>query len=242
MNPRIEDSLESWYRVGDAVGAYLYCYRGGHDALEEIDRLSSEITALIKTASEQTNLPAVRDRVEEARQAFARNKPDPDRATIAEAFECTEARWVDIVQLDARIVQALRSELPVAPVLVLEPDHLTLSGLPIPVEGNRKQIACLWVLAENANKFVGRKEIVDAIKTEYQAEGLPIIVSRLRNILRPLIARHRAVAGGKPLAYEADEYIYGERGKTNAPGRYSLKLEPLQVRVDSKRPNWWPAK
>jgi hypothetical protein len=134
----------------------------------------------------------------------------------------------------------LRNELAPKPLLVLTKDSLEFFGERLDLTGHPEgQIACLWVLAENANLSVPRKDLID--QANLTLKSLKPIISRLRKqILRPLIERYRLREPGSPLPSEDDAFILSRKKRSSSHlwGSYMLQLDPARVKVVGERPSW----
>lgn len=230
-----DDDLHAWFRLGRMIADFLILHGEGDDDFDGLDRMTADIIDLLDELSSGIALTSTRDGIGRARAGLSARKPGKG---MVGSSKFTRSRWIDILQLDARIAQALRSEVPVEPILVLDRDQPTLFGMPIPIRINQKHISCLWVLAENVGRAVERQKIVDEIRTEYEREGLTMVVSRVRTMLRKLIKKYRAATGSAPLPHEALAYIVGDRGTSGDPGAYTLMLDPLLVHIATERPRW----
>jgi hypothetical protein len=153
--------------------------------------------------------------------------------------------WHDMITwLDSDVRAALQGGPEEPPVLVLNQDSITFYGERRELtDFDRRQIRCLWVLAEHAGRPVARSTIIKEGGLTTSLDGLKVIVSDLRkHVLRRLAedARKRS-ARIIPQPELKKRFVGG--GRKDPSGRagggpYRLELAASAVRVDRLRPDW----
>jgi len=224
------DELRAWHRLGNEVGLKQFLLKSGADgeAGHDPDR-AQKIQELLR------GLPG-RDPIIKAIKASLAKEP----MTVREALDL----FLDFCHSDNQLRAKLAHRLAPDQVLVLDRDRLKLFGetralATIP----QSEVACLWVLAEQAGRPVSRQDIIREGRISTDENNLKSIVSRLRNYLKKIVsASCRRKGCAKPKGF-ADGFIRGEREKRYGVGHYgrgpyTLDLEPGRVRVQGPRPNW----
>ncbi len=232
----------SWYNFGTSTGCTQYVlgtlFNLHPDWFpEEIAEFGNAFEELAAHNTHQI-LGTMRDFVK------AVCEPMPQYCTIRDTFTSMRDRKMNLARLDSEVKAKLRHMPPPRIVLVLNKDQIDLFGESMSLAGHSQdQIACLWVLAENAGRFVKNEQLRKEAKLgDINDDYFKVIVSRLRStILRPLLARYREHNPGRQTTSEKNAFIIGRKRTARRPEDrhgYFLDLEPAQVRITSSRPEW----
>jgi hypothetical protein len=236
-----DENLEEWRKLGQLIANYQEVHCGASDDYRGMSRLFTEILDAVKKLSVSENHTKLSCALDRARRDFGKRWPDGLDAQMRYANRGS----LDIDQLDEQIQYALKDEGPPEPVLVLDRERSTIFGQEIPMAGKHRQsIACLWVLAENANHPVKRETIKREVDTDRALKDLRYVMTPLRKLLQPLIESYYEQSKNTPLKHYDQQFINGDRGGqgnrggVDEHGPYTLMLPPSLVLITSARPIW----
>jgi hypothetical protein len=232
--------LQLWARLGLILGRCRLQLR----LQPEIDRdgmarLVQDLPDLVTELCRTRKYPFLQD-VARLAEEFRRPEGSGPRLSGPDRIR----KWYgEFSRLDLQVQSALKGQQAPEPLLVIDRDRLMLLGETQDLAGRSEdQIAVLWVLAENAERPVARKTILEEGNIVLgKASSLKSIVSRLRtDLLRPLITRSRSRKGGDPLPGERKAFILGrdKRQASHQWGSYTLTLDAARVQVVGPRPPW----
>jgi hypothetical protein len=189
--------LQLWVRLGFILGRCRLQLR----SRPEVDRdgMARVVKDLPDLATELCRTRKFRFLQDVARIAEKVRGPEKSGRRIPD-HDRVSKWYLEFSRLDLQVQSALKEQQVPEPLLEIDRDRLMLLGETRDLAGRSEdQIAVLWVLAENAERPVARRTILEEGKIVVgKASSLKSIVSRLRkDLLRPLIERSRSRKGGR---------------------------------------------
>jgi hypothetical protein len=178
------EELQLWAQVGAAVGKCQYDLNA--DSILDVDFVPPEADAIpqlmrkLGASGRALLLGTINSTVRGL-------KAPPAKRSIRAIVDRTEGRYLAMCELDERLRAALQNLPPPETLLTLDKRSLTFFGEKRPLSDYpQAEMACLWVLAENAGNAVSRKRIIEQGKIQTDSYNLKWTVHRLRRILRDL--------------------------------------------------------
>jgi hypothetical protein len=233
------DELQMWRQFGTEVGrAQFQLWEaspvgGDYRQLQERDIRLAEIAGRLTSEGRNAFL---------LRQASAEDNDGRPTQPVPTGRWTEMARsHLELARLDLQVRAILQQEAAPEPLLVLDAETLTFYGETKPFsECMPAEVACLWLLAENASKYVERSELtrVAGLASELHLKSH---ISRLRNkILKPLAEAGCGRSGAQlPPAYK-EGFIKFSRGGEYDNGPYRLEIDPALVNIKAPRPSHMP--
>jgi hypothetical protein len=228
------EDLRLWAQLGAAVGMGQYVLGADPGPEDYVPECVGKIGPLMRKLA-GSGQAILRKEVEAAVKGV---KKPPEKQSIDACLRRSRERFREVCRLDERLRAGLRNRPPEEPLLVLDADSVTFLGERRPLtDYPQAEMACLWVLAENAGREVRRETIIWEGGIQTNEDNLKYTVTRLRKILKDLASGQHHESDDPRRS--KDSFIpTGRRAPRHERGSYKLAIAPGRVRISGSPPDW----
>jgi hypothetical protein len=232
-----DHKYQPWSKLGDTFGSILQHY--GEEFEWDLEKDVETIKTLSEELSASGDYPFLKEVLRFVGQIEV---PVKRRSSEAEPDDLYHRLYRRLQRLDGIILRGLRLQPPPQLVLLLDRKRLIFYDKEIDLSKiPQRQVAILWVLAENVSKPVKLVDIANLRKYRIEPDQVKVLLSRLRRTkLRPAIEEYFARKGQEPytdVLKHCHIMAFKKRGESKASG-YRLTIAEEQVRVFGHRPDW----